>query len=384
MKQTILFYVNSSGGLGFGAAARLNALTALTLQCDVAVELSDSLTGFPARRLKLQAGNWIAPNLQPTQSFFTKGALQTFLEWSLTEFQGSNISLVFSSHGFAGRRIQNIGMKFSVRSVYSWCWNHLAAPPQILQLPVLRRDADTSTGGLYIGPIRDAISGALNGKSILQVVAFDACAMGTVEVIDALHPFALTIVGSVVDTVDMNWADWLRMINPAVAALTIASSLTDTYRKQTPAIGEDPENRSLSVFDTAMGASLVSAVNDFAAAFDKLLTANQDYCRLLLELKNAVSPGYGSRAIVDIIGIALRMYPNESGLLTLSGDAESLARNIAIYGFSNFRSSIAPNIILVSSTRSLPDDYLDPQLVPFSVGSWGRLQAHFFDKLISC
>lgn len=207
MKQTILFYVNSSGGLGFGAAARLNALTALTLQCDVAVELSDSLTGFPARRLKLQAGNWIAPNLQPTQSFFTKGALQTFLEWSLTEFQGSNISLVFSSHGFAGRRIQNIGMKFSVRSVYSWCWNHLAAPPQILQLPVLRRDADTSTGGLYIGPIRDAISGALNGKSILQVVAFDACAMGTVEVIDALHPFALTIVGSVVDTVDMNWGN---------------------------------------------------------------------------------------------------------------------------------------------------------------------------------
>jgi hypothetical protein len=392
--QTFLFYVNSGGGLAEEAATRLLALETLCVSCSVAVELSQPLTDYPLRRIVLQKGRWVPTSAQPQgQNFFRREALQAFLEWSLSEFSGTSMSLVFASHGLAGRRIES-PLKVLARfmsSCFSCFLRSRSALPKAFEVPALFADAYDASGSLYVGELATAIDRALNGKGKLQLIAFDACGMGTIESVDALRACAEVIVGSGMNTVALDWVTWIKNASSLVSGEHVAEALIKTYKSQPAAPNEDISVRALSAFDSTKAEPLIKAINQFAERFGVLLESESRYREFNKALQDYadVGSGFSTREIRDIAEIGRRMFPSDTAIGTALVRMESLANSIVISGFSNGEFSLAPRIFFTnnnkfpnqSAAESALMDYLNKAFVPFSSGEWGELQKIFFYNL---
>jgi hypothetical protein len=386
---TFLFYVNSRGNRSGTVAARLKQLAKLSPNANIAVQLSVEIQGYCGKRLVLNQGRWICASSQPTAGFFEQSTLESFLQWALTNYDHSPCSLIFSSHGLASRRIQRIYSDIYLRLRSAWTEPVLVTERHFTIVPALYEEDQNTSSSLYLGQIANAIGSVLKKNTQFQVIAFDACGMGTVETLDALSPYAEVIVGSGTLTIDFSWADWLTKLTLGATAKVVATALVDTYEAQeqdhTASIVIEP---SLSAFDSAASPKLSGAVNKFGSQLNTLLSTNAAYCHFRKTLNDyATVPAAGlfTRDVHDLGKIGRMLFPNDPKLPALSIKMEQAAHNCVISGFSPPTFSACPRIFLFSGFRNnAPQDYLDSDLVPFSGGAWGRLQRDFMNKLDDC
>ena len=126
---------------------------------------------------------------------------------------------------------------------------------------------------LTLAELRDALTRGLNGRR-LDVLAFDACLMNSVDVCALAADFADYTVSSqeMVSGKGLDYEGWLAPLaaRPGTDALALAEQMARTYVSDT-ASGRNPETATMSVVRSDAMAGVTRAANAFAAALTPLL-----------------------------------------------------------------------------------------------------------------
>jgi len=217
---TILVYMDGDNNLELSALRDLNEMESagsnervnVVVQVDRALGETTADGDWTGGRRYLIRGdadeNTIASELLEDMGELNMGDPQTladFLAWGMQSYPANRTALVIWDHG-AG-------------------WNGISF------------DSDTDIGpdNLDLADLEGGLSGGLvqTNQSQLDVVAFDACLMGQLDVLDAVQPHARYAVASEELTPGQGWnyRSWLGQLyaNPELASDGLASLLVDDF-----------------------------------------------------------------------------------------------------------------------------------------------------------
>ncbi|MCD6551325.1 clostripain-related cysteine peptidase, partial [Thermotoga sp.] len=123
---------------------------------------------------------------------------------------------------------------------------------------------DNSQGtAIAIADLRKALENALSGSK-LDILGFDACLIGSLEVIYELRNVANYIVASSFEEPAEGWDyTFLSEIEPTSSASEVAISIVDYYRDFYSAEGSREDGLSLAVYKTLQVEEFVSDLNSF-------------------------------------------------------------------------------------------------------------------------
>jgi Clostripain family len=121
---------------------------------------------------------------------------------------------------------------------------------------------------------------AATGVEKFEVLGFDACFMGQIEVFGSLYPFSNYMVASeeVIPAYGWSYAGWLGELaqNPAMSGNELSQSIvstyvvTDTYLTEVRAtadeISQEESTTTLSAIESARIPDVIAAMNDFISA----------------------------------------------------------------------------------------------------------------------
>jgi hypothetical protein len=166
------------------------------------------------------------------------------------------------------------------------------------------------------------------GVDKFELIGFDACLMGQIEVFGSLYPYSNYMVASeeVIPGYGWSYAAWLRQLaqNPAVDGSGLSQSIVSTYvtndivltegRATADEIAQEEATTTLSAIESARMPDVIGAMNQFVSAItsvDQTLVAEaRTYTRSYFSLfGEEVSPsfidlGNFSEVLVSIAGDA--------------------------------------------------------------------------------
>ncbi|MDD1743779.1 MAG: clostripain-related cysteine peptidase, partial [Methanomassiliicoccales archaeon] len=209
--------------------------------------------------------------------------LQSFLEWGMNGYPASKYALVLWDHGGGW--------------IYGVCSD------------------DTDSDSLLMPEVRQAIANAeVSTGQRVDLVGFDACLMGMVEVAYDLRNYSDTVVFSEETEPGQGWA-YDKVLASLAASPTMTSQqlgavVVDAYSDYYGSSGKE----TLSAVSTSSLASVSSAVNSFAA---EMSSAYPGHSGQINAVRSAVEH-FEYEMIVDLYDLALRT--KNAGITTALGN----------------------------------------------------------------
>lgn len=173
-----------------------------------------------------------------------------FVTWSMEQYPAQKYALVMSDHGGG----------------WTGGFSDMSAGESALTMPEI------------VSAMEDIRSAT--GVDKLELLGFDACFMGQIEVYGSLYPYSNYMVASeeVIPAYGWSYAAWLGDLaeNPAMDGSGVAESIvstyvvTDTYLTEVRATPEDISQEeattTLSAIESARMPDVIAAMNDFISA----------------------------------------------------------------------------------------------------------------------
>ncbi len=173
-----------------------------------------------------------------------------FVTWSMEQYPAKKYALVMSDHGGG----------------WTGGFSDMSAGDSALTMPEI------------VSAMEDIR--AATGVDKFEVLGFDACFMGQIEVFGSLYPFSNYMVASeeVIPAYGWSYAGWLGDLaqNPAMDGSGVANSIvstyvvTDTYLTEVRAtpddISQEESTTTLSAIESARMPDVIEAMNDFITA----------------------------------------------------------------------------------------------------------------------
>jgi clostripain len=216
------------------------------------------------------------PRSGPKELDMGDGAvLQEFVEWAMKEFPARKYALVIWDHGDGFRNFT--GEDATVRERYFRSTDEAT-------FRTVSHD-DTNHNLLYTREVQDSLTAALKGRR-LDVLGFDACLMGMVEVAYALRDVADVLVASeeLVPANGWKYDHWLGELqkNPAAyGAEELSGLLVQSYKKtyeSPPPPGHD-EGTTQSAIRLKKIEALAEATSKLSKVLEFSLDDNLDAVR---------------------------------------------------------------------------------------------------------
>lgn len=227
----------------------------------------------------------ISRNLSSAEVNMGSGAtLTSFIEFCVTNYPATKKMLLLSNHGGGWRdnpaakkkRLDRIGVTKAV------CW-----------------DETNGDACLYTSELKTAISAAL-GSDKLDIIAFDACLMGMVEVAYELKDVAYYMVASE-ETIPGYGFPYTQILNALPSDLssyspdTFGTSIVDQYYNayhngtnvEDP--GETDESVTLALIDLSQIPALTTAINNLGSALDAANGSNANMDKRIISESFEVS-----------------------------------------------------------------------------------------------
>lgn len=229
-------------------------------QMNIVVQLDRAVGGFDGdgdwtdtRRYLVTQDNDVNTITSPVVEYVGEAdmgnpqTLVDFVSWSIQKYPAKKYILVMSDHG-AG---------------WAEGFSDLA-----------------SSNTLSLPEITNAIAqvqGQMNGQKF-EIIGFDACLMGMIEVYGSLYPYSNFMVASeeVIPATGWSYTAWLQRLaqNPAVTGREVSEYIVSTYIVEDTAltmtrpsaeIAQIEADTTLSAIDSARVPELISAMNQFIA-----------------------------------------------------------------------------------------------------------------------
>ena len=173
-----------------------------------------------------------------------------FVTWSIENYPAQKYALVMSDHGGG----------------WTGGFSDMSAGDSALTIPEIVSAMDE---------IR-----AATGVDKFELLGFDACFMGQIEVFGSLYPYSNYMVGSeeVIPAYGWSYAGWLEELaqNPTMDGREVSKSIvstyviTDTYLTEVRAtpdeISQEEATTTLSAIESARVPDVIAAMNDFISA----------------------------------------------------------------------------------------------------------------------
>lgn len=210
---------------------------------------------------------------------------------------------------------------------------------------------DTSGSAIAVKDLRMAlenvINGALDGQK-LDILGFDACLMGSLEVIYELRNTAHYIVASSFNEPADGWNySFLDEITPDSTQFSVAEMIVDSYRDYYSSPAYDSyrqDGLSLAVYDTSQVEGFVSALDSFTydlkANLSKVDAVYSDVVKSYID--------YYNRPVLVDLGDFIDKWVTK---LSIAPDPSSFV--VHSYGEKGDRKLLAPVSIFMPESRSV-------------------------------
>lgn len=217
---TVLVYMDGDNNLEAAALADLRKMARVGSSARVAIVAQFDRTSSTNLWDDTTAGNWVGtrrflvqPGMEPDaaaavqnlgeQTMGDPTTLADFVSWGVSSYPARHYALILWAHGAAWQGLASDG----------------PADSASLTLPELSAAL--------------AIARARTGGTTLDLLGFDACLMGQLDVLQAVAPYAHVAVASaeVEPTQGWAWDVWLAALaaDPAQEAATIAGVIVESY-----------------------------------------------------------------------------------------------------------------------------------------------------------
>ena len=188
--------------------------------------------------------------------------LVNFVTWAVQNYPAKKYALVLSDHGGGWTG----GFSDMTTSLYS----DLSMPEIVSSIEQIRQNT---------------------GIDKFEMIGFDACLMGQIEIFGSLYPYSNYMVASeeVIPGYGWSYAAWLAQVaqNPAMDGSGLSSSIISTYvvddillteelRASAEDIAQEESTTTLSAIESARVPDVIGAMNQFisaAASLDQSLVA---------------------------------------------------------------------------------------------------------------
>lgn len=205
--------------------------------------------------------------------------LADFVQWARTNHTAKKYALIFSSHGDGWRELRPSPEAPAPVPLASVPAPALAAapessdpiflPPGVFGSPnrTISLDDSHREDALYNREIADSLAGVLSGKK-LELVIFDACLMGMVEVAYGLRNVANVLVASeeLVQNAGMNYTPILDELGtrPAQDGQTLSRRIVTLYDELHDARNRNDPSRTLAAFRLDRIEALATALSELS------------------------------------------------------------------------------------------------------------------------
>lgn len=222
----------------------------------------------------------------------------------------------------------------------------------------------------------DEINSGLSGSEF-DIIAFDACLMGSLEVASSVYTYADYLVGSeeLVPGTGYNYAEFAYALsnNPSMSAESFAISIVDAFSHS------NADEKTLSVLKLDRTPSVISSLNNFGdnlysaiiEDYDSLITISDIY----FDTKNYYNMG------IDLYQFAKLVYDNAEGNLKYNaGVLLSEIDNYVVYRYGDPQYNGVSNGVTVAAFNS---GFLNgiPNTVSFGRSGWYNYFSTMMDAL---
>lgn len=241
-KWTMMVYLDADNNLESAGITDFIEMSSVGSNNDVNIIVQmDRINGYNAgygdwtgtRRFRIMSGD--TPSSTPIQDINEQNmgdpkVLQDFIEWAITNYPAEHYALSIWNHGDGWRK--------SMERMETISRLKRAGPEEVLVKAVASDNTDNDI--LYMREVQDALNGARlniasrsNTNVKIDVVGFDACLMGMVEVAYALRSHINYMVGSEELEPGNGWPYNLILAdlknNPTMSAADMAKSVVTNY-----------------------------------------------------------------------------------------------------------------------------------------------------------
>lgn len=255
----------------------------------------------------------------PDANMGSKESLKTFLSWIRDSYESEKRYLIFSDHGGG--------------------WDGFGS------------DENFDNAGMSI----QDISGALEETGFkADLIGFDACLMGAIEVAKAISPYSPLLVGSEESEPGEGWKyeGWIAMItqDPLTDPVVIGKAIIDGYMEQ------EAKGKTLSLIDTTKTGDLINTLDMFGEELstDELAGTSE----FASAYRNLNSFG-GESVSVDLTDLAESL---QTAFPQLSEDAGAILEQISpvvLYERHDPELSFATGLSIMSPENMTPEEYTD-------------------------
>lgn len=249
----------------------------------------------------------------------SKESLKTFLSWIGDSYESEKRYLIFSDHGGG--------------------WNGFGS------------DENFDNAGMSI----QDISGALEETGFkADLIGFDACLMGAIEVANAISPYSPLLVGSEESEPGEGWKyeGWIAMIaqDPQTDPVTIGKAIIDGYMEQ------EGKGKTLSLIDTTKTGDLVTTLDLFGEELSTgELAGTREFASAYRNLNS-----FGAESIsVDLACLAESL---QTVFPQLSEDAGAILEQVSpvvLYERHDPELSFATGLSIMSPENMTLEEYTD-------------------------
>lgn len=249
--------------------------------------------------------------------------LKWFLSYSQNNFPAEYYSLIFWNHG-GGARKKGISANETVRHK-AVCW-----------------DEDNGDDALFLDEVQQGVKAVFDSSNKLDIIGFDACIMGTVEVAYEFRELANYMVASMNYEQEQGW-DYeyiFSQMNGNLDESTITPArfsqlIVQAYEYFIEPINGYDDGESLAATDLSQIVALKSAIDQFAAAIHKE------------DRKGDIESIRNNSVNFNHDGDAKENYPYF--------DLYDVAKNIVNGGFSSNLNSASNNVIAAMKSAIIAD-----------------------------
>ena len=283
------------------------------------------------------------------------GTLSDFVNWATTEYPATYYALILWNHGSGWRETMKT-MGLDREAIKAVCYD-FTSPPDVL----------------YMSEVKRAL---INMPNKPDLIGFDACLMGMIEVAYHIHSYGSVMVGSEEVEPDCGWPydDILTALvnNPGMSASTLGTQIVNDYMADA-----DSGNYTQSAVDLSKINALASAVDSFAQA----LGYDSDIVNARTDVESYYYPEH-----IDLYHFAYlcQQYSPNS---TIDSRAQTVMDNVTSAVIANgHNNTYYPNshglaIYFPESKEDYNSDYESVSVNPFSSTYWDEFLHNYYDRI---
>lgn len=240
--------------------------------------VNDYVDSKQTQRFLLSSDGFVLKDSLPPQNAGYKKGLSDFITWGTRSYPAERYALILWNHG--GGPVGGFGL-----------------------------DTYFNNDVLHLEELSAALDTAKEKTSLhFDAIGFDACLMASLEVADALAPYADYLIASEEFEPSHGW-DYKAILeelykNPSVNGDQLGKIVADTYLAHAEEIGES-HNTTLSVIDLAKVPAIVVALEQFIQTVQETLYESTNFYNFAIAAASARSFGGNteSQGYTDLIDI---------------------------------------------------------------------------------